>query len=53
MDILADILRRIPNLRVLTFSITVRGYGDSFLPQKVLQATNACRDTLRLVNWYG
>ena len=58
MDILADILRRLPNLRVLTFSITGHGYEDSsnpyyFLPENVLQATNACRDTLRLLNWYG
>ena len=55
MDILADILRRLPNLRVLTFAITGHGYYDSYeyLPENVLQATNACRDTLRLLNWYG
>ena len=58
MDILADLLRRLPNLRVLTFAITGHGYEDSrnlyhFLPENVLQATNACRDTLRLLNWYG
>ena len=58
LDILADILRRLPNLRVLTFAITGHGYDDPrkpylFLPENVLQATNACRDTLRLLNWYG
>ena len=55
MDILADILRRLPNLRVLTFAITGHGYDDPFnyLPYSVLQATNACRDTLRFLNWYG
>jgi hypothetical protein len=52
MDILADILRRLPNLRVLTFAITGNGYDDEYLPENVLQATNACRDTLRLLNWY-
>ena len=52
MDILADILRRLPNLRILTFLITGHGY-DEYLPEKVLQATTACRDTLRLLNWYG
>ena len=55
MDILADILRRLPNLRVLTFSITGHGYDESLdhVPENVLQATDACRDTLRLLNWYG
>ena len=55
MDILADILRRLPNLRVLTFSITGHGYDEycKYLPEEVLQATNACRNTLRLLNWYG
>ena len=54
MDILADILRRLSNLRVLTFAITGHGYDAfDFLPHNVLQATNACRDTLRLLNWYG
>ena len=55
MDILADILRRLPNLRVLTFSITGHGYDDSldYLFENVLQATDACSDTLRLLNWYG
>ena len=56
MDILADILRRLPNLRVLTFAITGHGYSDfygNYLPENILQATNACRDTLRLFNWYG
>ena len=51
MDILADILRRLPNLRVLTFSITGHGY-QKYLPENVLQAASACRDTLRLLNWY-
>jgi hypothetical protein len=51
MDILADILRRLPNLRVLAFAITGNNY-DECLPENVLQATNACRDTLRLLNWY-
>ena len=55
MDILADILRRLPNLRVLTFAITGHGYDHTYdyLPERVLQATNVCRDTLRLLNWYG
>jgi hypothetical protein len=55
MDILADLLSRLPNLRILTFSITGHGYGEhyNFLLAKVLQATDACRDTLRLLNWYG
>ena len=55
MDILADILRRLPNLRVLTFAITGHGYDHTYdyLPERVLQATNVCRDSLRLLNWYG
>ena len=55
MNILADILGRLPNLRVLTFSITGHGYDGSYeyLPERVLRATNACRDTLRLLNWYS
>ena len=55
MGILANILRRLPNLRILTFAITGHGYYDRYkvLPDNVLQATNACRDTLQLINWYG
>ena len=53
MGILVDILRRLPNLRVLTFAIVGHGYNALHFPDSVLQATNACRDTLRLLNWYG
>ena len=57
MDILADILERLPNLRVLTFAVVGHGhcafYESNYLPENVIQATNACRDTLRLLNWYG
>jgi len=57
MDILADILRRLPNLRILTFAVIGHGYAASnhsyYLPENVLQASSACRDTLRLLNWYG
>jgi hypothetical protein len=57
MDILADILERLPNLRVLTFAVVGHGYSafykSNYLPENVMQATNACRDTLRLLNWYG
>jgi hypothetical protein len=53
MDILADILRRLPNLRILTFAVIGHGYNFYYLPENVLQATNACCNTLRLLNWYG
>ncbi|KAF8800055.1 hypothetical protein BYT27DRAFT_7245794 [Phlegmacium glaucopus] len=54
MDILADILNRLPNLRILTFTLSGHGYQAShYLPENVLQATNACRDTLRFLNFYG
>ncbi|KAF8800053.1 hypothetical protein BYT27DRAFT_7200541 [Phlegmacium glaucopus] len=54
MDILADILNRLPNLRILTFAVFGLGYKAShYLPENVLQATNACRDTLRFLNCYG
>lgn len=53
MDILADILRRLPNLRVLTFAVVGHGYDSQYLPENILQATNPCRDTLRFLNWYG
>ena len=56
MDILTDILRRLPNLRILTFAVIGHGYDayyDYYLPESVLEATNACRDTLQILNWYG
>ena len=53
MDILADILRQLPNLRILTFAVIGHGYNFYYLPENVLQATNACCNTLRLLYWYG
>lgn len=56
MDILADILRRLPNLRILTFAVIGHGYNTHnsyYIPENVLQATSACRDTLKFLNWYG
>ena len=53
MDILADILRRLSNLRILTFAIVGHGYYLDYFPENVLQATNACRDSLLFLNWYG
>ena len=49
MDILADILRWLPNLCVLTFAVTSHDSYEYF-PENVLQAAYACRDNLRLLN---
>ncbi len=50
MNALAGILTHLPNLRILTFSITGHRYRET-LPANVLYSL-ICRDTLRIVHWY-
>ena len=50
MNALAGILTHLPNLRILTFSITGHRYRET-LPSNVLHSL-VCRDTLRIVHWY-
>lgn len=50
MNALARILSCLPNLRILTFSITGHRYRPT-LPSNVLQAL-VCHQTLRVVHWY-
>ena len=50
MNALAGILTHLPNLRILTFSITGHRYRET-LPSNVLHSL-ICRDTLRIVHWY-
>ncbi|KAF8960812.1 hypothetical protein BDZ97DRAFT_2077299 [Flammula alnicola] len=50
MATLADIMTCLPNLRILTFSITGQFY-DRVLPSTVLESLT-CRDTLKFVHWY-
>lgn len=50
MNALAGILTHLPNLRILTFSITGHRYRQT-LPSNVLHSL-ICRDTLKIVHWY-
>ncbi|KJA18294.1 hypothetical protein HYPSUDRAFT_205536 [Hypholoma sublateritium FD-334 SS-4] len=50
MDALAGILAHLPNLRILTFSITGHRYRQT-LPSNVLHSL-VCRDTLKIVHWH-
>jgi hypothetical protein len=50
MDALADLMTHLPNLRVLTFSITGHQY-KKILPGKILESVS-CRETLKFVHFY-
>jgi hypothetical protein len=50
MNALADVMKCLPNLRVLTFSITGHQYKERLAP-KVL-ASVSCRETLKFVHFY-